>query len=205
VQWLRDQQFEVYQEVEGPRGRADIVATCGPLVAVVELKVTLSFELLWQARRWRSSAHQVWVGVPQSKRHDTGRSEAEWVFGQYGIGILSVDGEYVGESSRPAFNRRADVARLRAVLCPEQQSGAEAGTNRGGQWTPFKKTCRALHQHAKTNPGALLGEAIKSIQHHYASDAGARARLSELIQRGVVKGIRLERDGRALRVFAEGS
>jgi len=74
VQWLTEQQFEVYQEVEGPRGRADVVGVCGPLVVVVELKVALSWELLWQAHRWRETAHQVWVGVPAAKN-----SEGRWM------------------------------------------------------------------------------------------------------------------------------
>lgn len=81
IEWLTGQGFDVYQEVSAWSGIADIVAVCGAplaaedeerqrqrrqIVAVVELKTSLSFELLYQARRWRGVAHQVWVAGRRS-------------------------------------------------------------------------------------------------------------------------------------------
>lgn len=193
--WLQAECWDCYQEVAGDRGCADIVATSGPLVAVVELKVSLSFELLWQARRWRTSAHQVYVGVPYARASD-GRHEAEHVFHQNGIGVLTVQSDRVTVTREPEFFRRADVARLRAALHPEQKTFLAAGTSGGSRWTPYQATCKALRGFVREKPGATIGEAVAGISHHYASSAGARARLVDLIGRGVIEGLRVERVGR---------
>ena len=202
--WLTEQQADVYQEVEGPRGRCDLVAVIEPVVLVVELKMQLSFALLEQARRWRGWSHQVWVAVPSAKR-GAGRGMAELVFEDYGIGILSVHYSAVRVAARPAFDRQADVRRLKASLFEEQKTAAEAGTAAGGQWTTFKRTCKALAEAARANPGIQLGDALKAIPHHYASHAGARSSIAHWLKRGKVPGVRCEREGKALKLFAEAS
>ena len=91
LRWLAEHGWTTYQEVDAWAGRADIVATCGRLLAVVEMKTSLSFELLYQAQRWRGVAHLVWVAVPMAKASD-GRRMAEHCFAQEGIGIPSPAG-----------------------------------------------------------------------------------------------------------------
>lgn len=197
VAWLHGQGFtDVYQEVDAWAGRADLVGVAGKLIAVVELKVALSWELLSQARRWRGVAHQVWVAVPHSKM-SSGRQMAERVFEDYGIGVIS--GGY--ERSRPAFNRRADTHHVTKWLREEHKTFAAAGSCGGRHWTEFKSTCERLREHVAAHPGATMRECVAEVKHHYASDAGARSRLVSLIRRGVVAGIRVERDGRALRLY----
>lgn len=198
IAWLHERHWEVYQEVTAGMSVADIVATCGPLVATVELKVNLTFDLLAQAARWRWDAHMVWVAVPWARAD---RRMAERVFADHGIGLLVVEeGKVASERHPPALNRKADAARLRGFLRPEHQTFAAAGTSTGERWTTFKSTCAELLRHVTAHPGALMNDALKSIQHHYASASSARAHLSKLIEKGVVKGIRLERDGRRLRL-----
>lgn len=201
--WLQEQEAEIYQEVEGPRGRCDLVAVMDPVVAVFELKTQLSFELLSQARRWRDFAHQVWVGVPAVRRWNDGRHTAHRVFEDWGLGVIEVQHGDVRVWARPSLNRRADVRHLCAALSEEQKTLVEAGTARGGHWTTFKATCRDLRAFVESHPGSTLGEALKATPNHYRSIAGGRSALSRLIQRGVVPGLRLERDGRALRLFTE--
>ncbi len=176
ITWLVEQGFaDVYQEVDAWAGRADLVGVCGKLVAVVELKVSLSWELLSEARRWRGVAHQVWAAVPWAKPSG-GRQMAERVFEDYGIGVISGGIERV----RPAFNRRAETHHVTKHLREEQKTFAAAGSCGGRHWTEFKSTCQRLRD---------------------ASDAGARSRLVSLIQRGVVEGVRAEREGRAVRLY----
>ena len=66
IAWLESQGWDVYQEVESGRQsyRADIVAIKDKLVLVVELKTSLTFDLLYQAQRWRDKAHHVYAAVP---------------------------------------------------------------------------------------------------------------------------------------------
>lgn len=204
--WLQDQQAMIYQEVEAWPGRADLVAVTEPVISVIEIKTSLSFELLHQARRWRGRAHQVWVAVPFVGNRSDGRGQAIACFEEAGAGILEVDvsdGGHVTVRARPTFNRRADVSALRGALRPEQQTLAEAGTARGGHWTAFKSTCAELRRYVEAHPGATLGEALPSIKHHYHSTAGGRSALSQLIQRGVVKGVSARLEGRSLKLYAE--
>jgi hypothetical protein len=201
--WLAEHGWTAYQEVDAWAGRADIVATCGPLLAVIEMKTVLSFELLWQARRWRGVAHLVWVAVPIAKPSD-GRRMAEVCFDRDGIGLLEVcqgfKEPYVGEKHRPALNRRAEVRHVRDELRPGHQHQTVAGQsgNVAGRWTPFRETCDRLRAVVGEHPGIPLGDALRKIDHHYASHASAKAHLVELIRRKVIKGLQIEKVGRAV-------
>ncbi|MFF0828791.1 hypothetical protein ACFYU8_17695 [Brevibacillus sp. NPDC003359] len=64
--WLEQREFIVYPEVYCPRGggRADIVVTSGPVVGVVEMKQSLTLDLIDQALRWRGHANYIWVAIP---------------------------------------------------------------------------------------------------------------------------------------------
>lgn len=64
-EWLEERGFEVYSEVQPGYGgpRADIVGSCKPIVAVVELKTHLSLALMDQAVSWLGRAHYVYVVV----------------------------------------------------------------------------------------------------------------------------------------------
>jgi hypothetical protein len=205
--WLASEGFDVYQEVEAYAGIADMVGTCGPQLAVVEMKVALSFELLWQAVRWRAVAHQVWVAVPRAKG-SMGRGMAERCFEDRGIGVLTIahaetESAHITMTARPEFNRRAETELVRKRLREQHKTFALAGSVGGGRWTEFKGTVQRLKEYARANPGALLGAALKEVKHHYASDAGARGRLADLIGKGKVPGLRVEPDGRSVRLFTE--
>lgn len=201
VAWLAEQGFDVYQEVDAGR-IADIVGVCGPLVAVVELKLSLSFELLYQATSWRWCAHQIWVGVPAAKRSD-GRRMALDCFAQNGIGVVEVerrpDGSAVAQNSAPpAFRRLAGGPEyLRGALREENRTAAFAGARASDRtWTQFKVTCNRVRDYLAQHDGAPIGDVVRDVEHHYASDAGARSRLVTLIRRGVVPGVRCDGHGR---------
>jgi len=209
IAWLHEAGFDpgVFQEVEIRGDIADMVAVAGPRLAVVELKLQLSFELLHQARRWRGLAHQVFVGVPYA-RPSEGRRMAFDVFDTYGIGVLEVtEGRWSGQTDveervRPAFNRNARTDMIRRKLCEEQKTFAAAGSPTGRRWSPFKATCKRVADFVREHPGATPREMIEELgKLHYASDAGARSRLLALIRRGVVDGVRLEQDGRRWRLY----
>lgn len=207
VAWLTGEGFDVYQEVDVD-SIADIVGVCGPQVAVVELKLSLSFELLHQAVSWRWCAHQIWVGVPHAKRSD-GRQMALDCFARMGIGVIQVEPRphgppVVANVAPPAFNRNAGGREhLRRALREENRTVAFAGARASERtWTAFKLTCERVRQYLAEHDGAPIGDVVRDVEHHYASDAGARARLVELIRRGVVPGVR-EEGGRLFRTEAQ--
>lgn len=209
VSWLQAQDWDVYQEVSLGYAcqRADIVAVRGHLLWAIETKTSLSFEVIAQARRWRHYAHLGSVCVPESKRRgaDSGRDLALRVCEAEGVGVLTVredsfsDHVEVEVAPRPA--RNALVDRLRAALHPEQKTAALAGSNRGGYWTPWQRTCREIVGLVNAHPGVALKDLIESIKHHYTSDASARGSILKWAEQGKVKGVRVQREGRAVRFF----
>lgn len=204
IAWLQDQNWTVYQEVEFRGSVADIVATQGQLITVVEAKRSYGFAVLEQAVHWLRFANYVWVSVwdlrrRRGRRHrgaDFGRMVAE----KFGIGVLNVEPDGVTrEAVSPEFRRKlARSPILRDALREEHRTAAQAGTNRGGRYTPFRATCDALKSVVLESPGIQLKDAIGQIEHHYMSPKSARSSLVHWIQKGKVRGVRLERDGRRL-------
>jgi hypothetical protein len=196
--FLRQHDCEVYREVTMPRGgRADLVGVAGPLVSSVELKLRLGLEVLAQAARNVGVVHFAWVVVPARvpADYDVRRllvEVAQWK----GIGILACHSGSQGwwKVECPArFNRRALFDETRRCLHEEQKTIGVAGSNAGGHFTEFKRTCAAFVEYVAAHPGCSMKEAVDGIRHHYASNAGARAHLARMVERGVLKGVRLER------------
>ncbi len=214
VAWLEEQGWDVYQEVTFGGPIADIVATRGPLVLVVECKTSLSLDVIEQAAGWVQAAHLVFVAVPQARSH---RSFAERVLRWQGVGMLLVDipkrytptygataAELVRQRVEAPLHRRAPGSdRLRAALRPEHKTAAPAGHAGGSRWTPFRETAERVARAVAARPGITLKELLSDTSTHYRSVAAARSSLTKWIEAGVVKGVRLERDGKALRLWPE--
>lgn len=207
VAWLAERGWDVYQEVTGRGGRADIVATLGRLVAVVELKKSLGLDVLEQGSRWIGHANIVWVGVPYPRHSNAqvfARSVAEWRgFGVLYVDPVRVEGDFgrVKEAQHAPLQRGARVEPLRAALHPGQKAMASAGSARGGYWTPFKGTCQRIADWVRLNPGSSLKEVLARVEHHYSTGASARAHMSALIEKGVVAGVALKREGKAVLLY----
>lgn len=210
VAWLTDQRFEVYQEVQpSSYGEvADIVGTIGPTVCVVECKLSMGLRVINQARRWSQFAHLAYVAVPLY----TGGRDFKFacdVAGKYGLGVLGVataSDQYnvpprVEELQRPTFHRRAWAQRLRDVLNEHHKTFAEAGNSNGSRWSPFQETCRAVADYARLNPGCTMKQLIDNVKTHYGTPATARACITKYAEQGIIKGVRIERLGRGLRVW----
>lgn len=212
VQYLEEEGWEVYQEVEPRRwgSTADIVAVLGHVVWVIECKLSLSMDLLGQAMEWRGYAHKVSVAVPAPKknRHNSKRDLfIHNVCKTWGVGWLEVQpsdwNHGVRERMRPGFNRRLVDNRVRDSLTEKHKTYAKAGTNTRKRWTPFQHTCDQIYSLVRQRPGITLKEIVDAVDHHYASDSGARSSISIWVRKGVIKGVRAERDGRKLRFYAD--
>lgn len=166
--WLESAGYEVFQEVDVPAvGRADIVATMGPKVFVVEAKRQLSWELLCQAQRWQRFAHLVAVAVPWAGGAE--RDLAKNVLGFLGIGLLAVSSRDVRIDVEPAAHHSPLCEEVTSKLRPEHKTYAEAGTSRGGHWTQFKETAAKLEAFVGEHPGVALKEAARMVENHYSS------------------------------------
>jgi len=212
VTYLQQLGWDVYQEVQVNCGgnRADIVAVQGPVVRVIEVKTSFTAALLEQAWFWTNYANLVHVAVPTEKTSSRvrGRSILKHFCREQGIGVYGVDeahkyiaGEYqagirVTETEGARLRRRVGD-HLRSSLREEHKEWGEAGNAHNRYWTPFKGTCEAWRRHVEAHPGCTLKEIVAAVDHHYASDKGAKSSMINLIERGVVPGIEARRDGRA--------
>jgi hypothetical protein len=89
--------------------------------------------------------------------------------------------EAIYERVTPRWHKRASDA-LAGTLLPEHKTHAEPGSNRGGQFTPRKRTWEALAKYVLENPGCKLPEAVEAIGntvHHTVCLARGLARSNE--------------------------
>lgn len=197
INFLRVERWEIFQEVETPWGRVDIVAKQGPIVWAIECKTAFGFPVLEQAFKAVGHFHYVSVAVPYGKRAGLGERIAR----QEGIGVLEIPALYwrfVNEKVRPRLNRRPVGI---PHLCAEQKSWAKAGTNGGGYWTKYKGTRERLINLVKAEPGKLFTDAIKALEHHYASTASARSCLYRIIDTGGIPELELRYEDGKLHIY----
>lgn len=89
--FLEQQDYEVYSEVKGKwfKKRADVVATKENKLVSFEMKTSLTFAVIDQARFWQRFSEEVTIVVPKTK---TKRSHtALEVIGALGIGLIEID------------------------------------------------------------------------------------------------------------------
>lgn len=226
IAWLVEDGWTVYQEVDGGPGVADVVAVRGLLVHVVELKRSLSLDVIAQAARWRDYAHHVHVAVPVPPQTTVDRRFARQVLEWQGIGMVYVAApgrDWTGRDQlppdvlreiaagrveqklAPALLRRPPLAdMLRGKLRPEHATYAAAGSTGGRRWSPFVETCHQVVALVAKQPGIHLRAAIDGVRHHYSSSASARASLAHWIGQGKVDGVRLVQQGKALTLWPPG-
>ena len=199
---LRGQGWEIYQEVEYRGRRADIVATLGRFIRIVECKTRYSVALVQQAYDWRGWAHFVDVAYPYT--HSRGHEVLDLFCAEHGIGRIEV-GRYsdgaVQDGSGPRLDRKAIVRFLRGRLCEEHKTFCAAGSPAGGYYSPWQQTCRLVREDVAREPGVELRVLLDRINHHYVSAASARCAMAKWIRAGSVTGVRLETEGRKLRLY----
>ena len=216
VPWLREEGWTVYQEVQCGRSEAiaDVVATSGPIVWVLEIKRVLGLDVIAQASNWLGRAHRISVVVPRFMSSRSGsiraRDFARQVLRWKGLGLIEIcqwtgGTAEVRDQSPAPLHRRADVELILARLHPEQQDFAPAGNADGRRfvWSPFRQTCREVTRAVQRTPGIAMKVLVDGIEHHYASDKGARAHLATWIRANKVPGVMLRQDGRKLTLWPE--
>jgi hypothetical protein len=212
VAWLESQRWDVYQEVRPHYGGkvADIIAVRGPVHWIIETKTSLGLSVLDQAWRWSSYAHMRAVAIPLRRdKHrrliSSAKELAYRIARDYGIGIIRVDEEIINCSYDPGgFDKSPRMLHyLKDTLTPEHKTFCSAGTNEGGYYSEFRRTEIMVKRFIAENPGATMRQIVDGVEHHYANNRSARACLRLWIERGVIEGIRSERDGRSFRYYKE--
>lgn len=196
VSWLSEFEWTVYQEVRvgGYGPIADIVATRGPILRVIECKMSFTATLAEQALRHKTFAHYVHVAVPSKQIDKKGSFALERLLMHEGIGLLNITPTYISEWRKAKFFRKAFVEDIRRHLKEEHKTYAAAGNAKNQYWTPWRSTCDNWKRYVEQHPGCTLKEIISNEGHHYASDVTARTAMAKWITAGKVKGITCVRD-----------
>lgn len=182
--WLEERSYEVFTEVQSSYtgGRADIVAVSGPVVSVVEMKTSLSLELIGQAMRWRPFANFIYIAIPYSTRRT---HLAQEILRKEGIGLLQVDlmhryGKSVFNPLRANFNRRINN-HIRESLVEDHKilAGGHAG---GGYVTKYSQTIKRVKEflnswHVRTQQDgwATMAQILDHCETHYSSPKASLA------------------------------
>lgn len=205
VQHLRDEGWQVWQEVDG---FFDLIATKNNQLWGIETKLHFGTAVLAQAWRRGASLHWVSVAVPPGPKDELQRTFLLKVARDNGIGVLRVTPGYkrwnVAERVAPKLKRARGADKLLARLGTIPQDFVEAGTNRGGYWTTFKGTCERVVAFVGEHPGCTIKEVVEAVPTHYASKSSARANLALMCERGVVD-VGAVRDGTVLRLYPAGA
>lgn len=195
--WLKDLGWDVYQEVVIGGPRADMVATRGKLVWIVEAKMSMTLALLDQVYNWRGKSHYLSVVIPSLSKSGCTYSSvaAREMLHQWGVGVFRVHGDggrfdpyFVSEQLRASFIRRPDLSWVEGSL-QQGQKASEGGSTGGGYWTPFRNTCDKLREYVAANPGCSLKQAIDGIKHHYKTASSAVNSMRHWVTNGKVKGV----------------
>jgi hypothetical protein len=198
VAYLEEKGWEIYQEVDCGRV-ADIVGTKGNELCVVEVKKSFTAALVEQVWQWRGYADYLYVAIPEGKRYATGRNILNMFCREHGIGMLKRRINYAGkavvEEKIKPNKIVVPLSRLRDALREEQKTFCKAGSAGGGHFTKFKGTCIAWAKFVKAHPGLPIRDVAIAVGHHYASENSACSNMLVMIERGVVEGIWVERNG----------
>ncbi|MMZ43525.1 hypothetical protein D1872_50770 [compost metagenome] len=177
--WLEDRGYTVYPEVECVGSRADIVAVNGDHVIIVELKTSLSIELISQGVCWvhRKSANQVYVAVPMPWKG------VHWYAHQLltseGIGLILVDtnrlyGDHGCQLALPPkdlvrdHKGRFDISK--SVSNYHLELGLQGGHAGGGYLTGYKVTMLKVKEYLtneRQGQWTVLKDIITNVDTHY--------------------------------------
>ena len=205
--WLERHGFEVFPEVEIGRGLpiADLVAVNNGRVCVFEGKTSLSAKLIRQAFFWRGHADRVAIVLPAPKTESATEERRKFhdLLDFLGIGLTEIDDGRVIPRIVSKENKAGNGEILREIVCKGHQVMGEAGSGKGERYTKYKSTIEAMRQYAAENPGALLKEVVRNVEHHYKSDQHARTQLLKLARFGELRGIRIDTRVTPAKVYAD--
>lgn len=172
-QWLEARGWDVYPEVQpfAYDRRADIVALQGPSVAIVEMKTSLTYEVVRQAERWIGNAHYIWIAVPWRK--------VNWFVAHYlrekRIGLLLVGEDEIEGTPAVTEHLRARFLRMKEKhikwhnkVSPLHKTALPGGSQAGGHITPYVKMMAEVGGMIENNPqGLTVDHILEHCETHY--------------------------------------
>lgn len=207
IEYLAAFHWDVYQEVPVYGGIADIFAVLDSRVWIIELKKTLSLQLLDQAVKRYARAHYISIGIPATKPYPEIKSLAvRAVLERYGIGVLMVDEKQkVIEARGPKLNRDIFDFVLKESLKglhPKMKKN-RAGSKPGNNWTPWKEWKADVQRVVAANPGITPKEMVDRLKTlaPYRKPENAMHAAVYYVRNGLIEGVEVVTDNRRLRLY----
>lgn len=172
-EYMENLGYEVYPEIEvGWNKRADIIGRNSPAICIVEMKTSLSMELLDQAIRWIPYAHYIYIAIPERKKDIP--VIVRRVLSQHKIGILEVSSykwQKVHDSLPARFNRPRLNTNWDKYLTPLHKTwDIQGGAVQGGHLTPYKRTIHHVRNYlARQRDWVYMKDILEHCETHYAS------------------------------------
>lgn len=196
-------EFDIYKEVPGGGGIIDIVAEKTRIRTAIEVKVHLSFEVIWQAYQARSQCHYAYAAVPVKSWRLHPAQEA--LCRHYGIGVLGfmelkhswnnynpkvhaakVEGKFdIKEIIAPTFNRHA-----RKIFLHDYMKRSQAGSQ-SDRMTAFSYFVECFTTVVARHPdGIEFKKCFEELAFkHYRNVSLFRNAAAKYCQTGVIKNI----------------
>lgn len=220
VEWLTSWGYEVYQEVTFNGRCADIVAVKDGRLWVLEVKKVFGLGVIEQALFWKHLAHKVSVVAPHTSfpsNHYNENSFYVKLMKWTGIGVVTCSQWGCDEKVPPQilrFQKRKERAILyrRKMVTPSmlarvlrgEHKESKAGHPAPIRHTPFKETVKNIQNFVRgAKEPVTMRQISEKCQHHYHSDSAARSALQGAIERGLVKGVKIIRQGRSVLVVED--
>lgn len=167
------QGYDVFSEVRLPVGtkRVDLIAHFAGSehnTIAVEMKTSLSQDLVEQAIAHRSKFPYVYVAIPERKRRLPPKAQERLLF--YGVGILEIvtlgDLQKVKVLQQAIFEMPKHKFRKPwdELLLPEHQTWLPGGSKGGGYVTDYSLTMRRVHDYLKV--AKELDDMLKNVARH---------------------------------------
>lgn len=185
-QWLEERDYDVYAEVTSitTGGRADVVGVSGPAVAVVEMKNSLTLEVVAQALRWTYYANYIFIAVRASGKRRINRYVRDLLHRE-GVGLLEIvfpdkpsifRGPYVFQAAPARFHRRIDD-HIREELTQKHKE-LPGGHHGGGYVTTYSKTIDRVKdflRYQAYGDWATLDDILNYCETHWSSPRSSLA------------------------------
>lgn len=212
VEWLNDQHWNVYQEVEfsGHSGVADIVAERQGILWIIECKTTYSFAVLNQAMRW--PAHYRSVAVPRQLRGDN--RDYRVAEDYYHVGVIEVELEFgpqVKERLLPKLfirhnSRNHAVKHLIGQLTDLHKTYAAAGARSGNHLTEYKRSMMQIRKMIEEQPGCTVQNIYEQLgKLHYSNKSSFKGNVLSCLTTFESEWCSVDKDAKPYRLYVRNS
>jgi hypothetical protein len=206
IDYLESLHWDVYQEVPCGSGVADIVAVLDEKMWVVELKKSLSLQLLDQAIYRCVRVHYVSIGIP-SRNLDAKNYAVKTILDHYGIGVFMVGASgRLSEERKPRLNEDRllsyDLEKTFKALHPKMKQN-KAGSLPGNNWTPWKEWKKNVERVVTENPGITPKEMVEKLKTlaPYTKPKNAEQAAVYYARNGLIERVQVAKENNRLRLY----